>query len=74
MHFVPVFFGTTTMPAHQGVGSSTSKITRLSIDSILSNSCFICSGNGTLRGVKIVNGLAPAFNLIVYSFPKLSRP
>ena len=36
MHLVPVFFGKTTMPAHQGVGSSTFKITN--IDSILSNS------------------------------------
>ena len=65
MRIVPVFFGTTTMPAHQGVGSSTFEITL--IDSILSSSCFtlVRSGIGTLRGVKIANGLAPAFSLIV---------
>ena len=44
MHLIPVFFGKTTMPAYQGVGSSTFEIT--SIDSILSNS-WVPSGNGT---------------------------
>ena len=57
MHLIPVFFGKTTMPAYQGVGSSTFEIT--SIDSILYNS-WVPSGNGTWQGVKIANGLAVA--------------
>ena len=66
MCMVPVFFGTTTIPTHHGVGSSIFEITR--IDSIL-----VLPWCTVALGHYVANGLAPAFNLIVYSFPKLPR-
>ena len=67
--YSPYFFDTTTIPAHQGVGCSTFEIT--CIDSILSNSCFtlVRRSTGTYQGVKIANGVAPSFSLIVNSSP-----
>ena len=74
IHIVPVFYSTTTIPVHQGVGYSTFEIT--CIDSILSNSCFtlVHRGMGTCHGVKIASSVAPSFSLIVYSSPKLPKP
>ena len=74
IHIVPVLFGKTTTPVDQGVGCSNFEIT--CIDSIWSNSCFtlVRRGMGTCWGVKIVNGLAPSFSLIVYFSPQLPKP
>ena len=54
----------TTMPAHQGVGSSTLDMTPR--DSICSSSSwtFLLGGSGTFLGVKSVNGLGSGFSLI----------
>ena len=51
MRTEPSFFGSTTMPAHHGVGTSTFEITP--IDSIRSSSFFTVwrSGRGTFLGV-----------------------
>ena len=58
MRTVPFCFGTTTNPAHHGIGTFTFEITPR--DSILVNSSliFFRSGRGTLRGVWSAKGCA----------------
>ena len=62
MRTAPLGLGTTTMPAHHGVGSSTLEMTpRFSIR-CNSSLTFWRSGMGTLRGVYIACGWAPSRN------------
>ena len=72
IHTSSFFFGTTTSPNHQSVGTSTLEITPCS--SILSSWTFTFSfrGRATRLGAESENGWALSFNLTVYcssSFP-----
>ena len=66
--------GTTTIPAHQGVGSSTFDITPIA--SIPSSSCltFGCRGKAMFRGVESASGLASGVSLISNSSPRFPNP
>ena len=64
---VPELFGTTTIPAHQGVGSWTWEITPNWSIWLRSSFTLFLSGIGTLLGVKRAYGLAPSCSLIWYS-------
>ena len=70
----PDFLGTTTIPAHQGVGSSTFDITPIA--SILSSSCltFGRKGKAMFRGVESAIGLASGVSLISNSSPRFPNP
>ena len=67
IHTAPDFFGATTMPAHQGVGTSTFEITPIVSIRSSSSMTFPLSGSGTQRGVKSENGVASDFSLISYA-------
>ena len=67
----PDFLGTTTIPAHQGVGSSTFDITPIA--TILSSS-FGRRGKAMFRGVDSANGLASGVSLISNSSPRFPNP
>jgi len=67
MRTAPDSFGTTTIAAHQEVGSSTGEITpRFSIRSS-SSFTFILSGMGTFLGKHKANGWLFGFSFISYS-------
>ena len=70
----PDFFGTTTIPAHHWVGSSTLDITPIA--SILASSCatFGLSGRAMLCGVVNANGCTSGFSFISNSSPRYPRP
>ena len=71
---MPAFLGTTTIPEHHSVGSSTREITpRLSI---LSNSSLtlVRSGSDTVRAVCNAYGRASGFNFISYSRLNVPSP
>ena len=71
---LPRFFGTTTIPAHQGVGSSTFKITpSVSMWSSFSWT-FARRGIGMFRAVWIVCGTASSFSLNLYSSLMVPSP
>ena len=74
MRIAPFFFGTTTIPAHHGVGSSTFEMTP--IDSIRSSSSltFGRNGRGTCLGAYREWGVAPDFRWISYSSPRFPSP
>ena len=60
----PNFFGTTAMPAHHGVGSSTREITPSDSMHVSSSCTFFLRGKGTFCGVKRAQGLALGLSLI----------
>ena len=60
----PDFFGTTTMPAHHGVGSSIREMTPRDSMRMSSSCTFFLRGKGTFRGVKRAQGLALGLSLI----------
>ena len=64
MRIAPDFLGTTTIPAHHGVGSSTLEM--MPMDSILfsSSMTFGQSGSGTWRGVNSAYGFASGLSLM----------
>ena len=74
MRMAPDFLGTSTIPAHHGVGSSTFETTP--ITSILASSSLtlVRSGSGTCRGVKRVYGLPSGLSLISYGSLRLPSP
>ena len=69
----PDFFGTTTMPAHHGVGSVTLDMTpKASIRS--SSACtFGHRGIGTLLDVKSACGAASSLSFISYTSPRFPK-
>ena len=74
MRTFPLDLGTTTIPAHQGVGSSTLRMTPSFSMRSSSSRTFAFRGKATHLGVMIACGLASGFNLILY-FPSNSpRP
>ena len=60
----PDFFGTTTMPAHHGVGSSIREMTPRDSVRVSSSCTFFLRGKGTFLGVKRAQGLALGLSLI----------
>ena len=70
----PLLFGTTTIPAHHSVGSSTLRITPNSCIRFSSYSTLDLSGMGIRLGVARTYGLASAFNTILYSPSIVPRP
>ena len=71
---VPFALGTTTIPAHQGVGSSTGDITPSDSIRASSSSTFGCCGSGMWRGAMSEYGLVSGLSFISYSSPRLLRP
>ena len=74
MRTLPFCFGTTTIPAHHGVGTSTLVITPR--DSILINSSltFFRSGRGTMQGVWSAKGYASGRSRISKSPSNVPSP
>ena len=70
----PDFLGTTTIPAHQDVGSVTLDITPNDSIQFNSSSTLSRNGIGTFLGVCKAWGLASYFKVIVYGSPKLPNP
>ncbi|CAB1441570.1 unnamed protein product [Pleuronectes platessa] len=74
MRTLPAFLGTTTIPAHQSVGSSILVITPIFSIRSISSLTFPISGRGTLRGVWREKGTASGFNLIAYGLRTRPKP
>ena len=55
---VPSFLGTTTIPAHQGVGTSILEMTPMDSMRASSSFTFMRSGSGTFLGVWRAKGVA----------------
>ncbi len=70
----PDFFGTTTIPAHQSVGSSTLLITPNVSIRRSSSLTFPIRGSGIRLGVLSENGMAPGFRLITYGCRTSPKP
>ena len=71
----PDFLGTTTIPAHQGVGSSTGVMTPSDYMLESSSFTFCRRGNSTFLGVYRANGCASGFRQISYGSPfQVPRP
>ena len=70
----PLLFGTTTIPAHHSVGSSTLQITPNSCIHLSSCSTLDLSGMGILLGVASAYCLASGFKMILYSPSIVPRP
>ncbi len=74
MRTVPAFFGTTTIPAHQSVGSSILVITPIFSIRSISSFTFPRSGRGILHGAWREKGTASGFNLIEYGLRTRPKP
>ncbi len=74
IRIAPDFLGATTMPAHQGVGSDTFRITPSF--SMRFSSCwtFCRKGMGMFLGAYKAYGVASPFSLISYPSPKVPSP
>ena len=74
IRIAPSLFGTTTIPAHHGVGSSTFEMTPM--DSMRSSSSltFGRNGRGTCLGANREGGVVPDLRWISYSSPRFPSP
>ena len=70
----PESFGTTTIAAHQGVGSCTGDIIPILCIHCNSDCTFDLSGRGILRGALRANGLWLGLSLIVYACANFPSP
>ena len=71
---VPSFLGTTTIPAHQGVGTSTLEMTPKDSMRDSSSFTFLQSGSGTFLGVCRAKGVASGLRQIWNSPLSVPRP